>query len=63
MFKNKWRIAVFYIWVVCIPLSLLGGALKGYNLFHNLSTLFLAIGLIGSSLGLIILKTLGGRAR
>jgi len=61
MFKNKWRKITFYIWVICIPLALLGGFLRGYN--PRIFTVLLTVGIIGAAAGLVILKTLGRKAR
>lgn len=62
MFRNKWRKITFYLWGVSVPLALVGGLLKGNPSLHNLGMWFLAIGLLGASIGLVLLKALGGRA-
>jgi len=51
---------VFRIWIISIPLALLGGALRGYDFLNPVSEVLLTAGLIGSLIGLVILKTLGG---
>lgn len=60
MFKNKWRKITFYIWLVSIPCVLVGGFLREYGVAF---TALLVAGLIGSIVGLVILKVLGGKVK
>jgi H+/gluconate symporter-like permease len=59
MFRNKWRKFVFYLWVVTIPLSIVGGILRQLNLFYPYATPIMLVGIFGALAGLVILKTLG----
>ena len=60
MFKNKWRKTTFYIWLISIPCALDGGFLREYSASF---TVLLVVGLIGSIVGLVILKELGGEVK
>ncbi|MCD6210943.1 MAG: hypothetical protein J7J01_08695 [Methanophagales archaeon] len=60
MFKNKWRKTTFYIWLISIPCALGGGFLREYSASF---TVLLVAGLIGSIVGLVILKVLGGEVK
>jgi len=60
MFKNKWRKTTFYIWLISIPCALTGGFLREYSASF---TVLLVAGLIGSIVGLVILKVLGGEVK
>ncbi len=56
MFRNKWRKATFWIWVASFPCAWIGWVLRGYN---SVFAAVMVAGVIGSVVGLIILKTLG----
>ena len=60
MFKNKWMKTTFYIWLISIPCALAGGFLREYSASF---TVLLVAGLIGSIVGLVILKVLGGEVK
>ena len=60
MFKNKWMKTTFYIWLISIPCALAGGFLREYSASF---TVLLVAGLIGSIVGLVILKELGGEVK
>ena len=60
MLKNKWRKTTFYIWLISIPCALAGGFLREYSASF---TVLLVAGLIGSIVGLVILKVLGGEVK
>ncbi len=57
MFRNKWRKATFWIWVICIPLLLAGGTVKKLYPSTFLSTILLTTGGVGVFVGFILLKT------
>ncbi len=62
MFYNYWRKLAWVLWVVCIPLALVGGLLRG-AVPHGVANALLAVGLLGCVAGLILLKSLGRRLR